>query len=162
MLLLIKTLTGNTISLDVDPYYTIDNVKAKLQEEEGFPMSQQQLIFAGNRLKGNRTLKDYDIPAEATLGLMLRLRGGARKEYMLLFVKTFIGNTITLHVQPCDTIDNVKAKLQKKEGFPLSQQQLISAGNLLEGYRTLKEYNIQAETTLHLRLHLRGGARIRL
>ena len=53
-------------------------MKAKLQEEKGFPMSQQQLIFAGNRLKGNRTLKDYDIPAEATLGLMLRLRGGAR------------------------------------------------------------------------------------
>jgi hypothetical protein len=47
MLLLIKTLSGNTISLDVDPYYTIDNVKAKLQEEKGFPMSQQQLILQG-------------------------------------------------------------------------------------------------------------------
>ncbi len=98
MLLLIKTLTGNTILVDVDPYCTIDNVKAKLQEKEGFPMSQQQLIFAGNRLKGNRTLKDYDITAKATLGLMLRLRGGARKQYMLLFVKTFTGNTITLDV----------------------------------------------------------------
>jgi len=73
MLLLIKTLTGNTILVDVDPYCTIDNVKAKLQEEKGFPMSQQQLIFAGNRLKGNRTLKDYDITAKATVGLMLRL-----------------------------------------------------------------------------------------
>jgi hypothetical protein len=61
-------------------------------------MSQQQLIFAGNRLKDNRTLKDYDITAKATLGLMLRLRGGARKQYMLLFVKTFTGNTITLDV----------------------------------------------------------------
>jgi ubiquitin C len=161
MLLLIKTLTGNTISLDVDPYYTIDNVKAKLQEKEGFPMSQQQLIFAGNPLKGNRTLKDYDIQAETALGLMLRLRGGARKEYMLLFVKTFTGNTITLHVQPCDTIDNVKAKLQEKEGFPMSQQQLIFARNRLKGNRTLKDYNIQAETTLGLMLCLRGGARIR-
>jgi ubiquitin C len=125
-------------------------------------MSQQQLIFAGNRLKGNRTLKDYDIQAETTLGLMLRLRGGARKEYMLLNVKTFTGNTITLHVQPCDTIDNVKAKLQEKEGFPVSQQHLISAGKRLEGYPTLKEYDIQAETMLDLMLRLRGGARIRL
>jgi len=78
MLLLIKTLTGNTISLDVDPYYTIDNVKAKLQEKEGFPMSQQHLISAGKRLEGYRTLKEYDIQAETTLDLMLRLRGGAR------------------------------------------------------------------------------------
>ena len=162
MLLFVKTFTGNTITLHVQPCNTIDNVKAKLQEKEGFPMSQQQLIFAGNRLKGNRTLEDYDIQAEATLGLMLRLHGGTRKEYMLLFVKTFTGNTITLHVQPCDTIDNVKTKLQEKEGFPMSQQHLISAGKLLEGYRTLKEYEIQAETTLHLRLRLRVGARIRL
>jgi ubiquitin C len=159
MLLLIKTLTGNTISLDVDPYCTIDNVKAKLQEKEGYPMSQQQLISAGKLLEGYRTLKEYEIQAETTLHLMLRLRGGARKEFMLLFVKTFTGNTITLHVQPCDTIDNVKTKLQEKEGFPMSQQHLISAGKLLEDYRTLKEYEIQAETTLHLMLRLRGGAR---
>jgi ubiquitin C len=114
MLLFVKTFTGNTISLHVQPCDTIDNVKAKLQGKECFPMSQQQLIFGGNRLKGNRTLKDYDIPAEATLGLMLHLCGGARKEYMLLFVKTFTGNTITLHVQPCDNIDNVKAKLLQR------------------------------------------------
>jgi ubiquitin len=80
---------------------------------------------------------------------------------MLLFVKTFTGNIITLHVQPCDTIDNVKAKLQNKEGFPMSQQRLIFAGNRLEGGHTLKDYDIQAETTLGLMLRLRGGARIR-
>jgi len=161
MLLFVKAFTGNTITLHVQPCDTIDNVKAKLHEKEGFPMSQQQLIFAGNRLKGNRTVKDYNIPAETTLGLMLRLRGGARKQYMLLFVNTFAGNTITLHVQPCNTIDNVKAKLQEKEGFPMSQQQLIFAGNRLEGGCTLKEYDIQVETTLGLMLRLCGGARIR-
>jgi ubiquitin len=81
---------------------------------------------------------------------------------MLLLIKTLTGNTILVDVDPYCTIDNVKAKLQEKEGFPMSQQQLISAGKLLEGYRTLKEYEIQAETTLHLMLRLRGGARIRL
>jgi ubiquitin C len=159
MLLFVKTFTGNTITLHVQPCDTIDNVKAKLQEKEGFPMSQQHLISAGKLLEGYHTLKEYDIQAETTLHLMLRLRGGARKEYMLLFVKMFTGNTVMLHVQPCDTIDNVKAKLQEKEGYPMSQQHLISAGKLLEGYRTLKEYQIQAETTLHLMLRLRGGAR---
>ena len=78
MLLLIKTLTGNTILVDVDPYCTIDNVKAKLQEKEGFPLSQQQLISAGKLLEGYCTLKEYEILAETMLDLMLRLRGGAR------------------------------------------------------------------------------------
>lgn len=137
----VKHWDGTTITLDVKPEDTLDSVKSTVNEKMGIPNKQQRLMFDGKPLrKDSKTLEEYKIKDQDTLIL----------EPMEVHVKTPDGQTLTFRVEPTDTIEDVKDKVEEEVGMPVPDQRMLFEGEELKDAPTLEDYNIQNGDTLFL------------
>ena len=147
------TPSGKMITLEVVLEDSIEYVKTKILEKEGIPVQCQCLFYADNELKDYRTLKDYNIERGSTLVLTQEPMG-----VMSIFVKMLTGKTITLNVKPETSIKSVKAEIQRRRGVPPGKQHLDFGDHELKEDRKLREYRIQNDSTLYLRVDDQCGS----
>ena len=139
-----------TITVDIGPSDTIYTLKELIRGKVDIPPNQQRLIFGRKQLEDGLRLSDYNIKADDTVIVTDMCR-------MQIFVKTLTGKTITIPAVPSLKVDTFKERIRCKVGIPSYQQRLLWGSTQLENGRSLSDYNIQKNSTIHLVLRLRAG-----
>ena len=146
----IKRPDDSFIIEEVNPSETILNIKKKLIDI--YPIEHQRLEYNFEVLNNDKNLTDYNIKNESNLELIF---DSGNDETFQIFVKTLTGKTITLAVKSDYTIEIIKELIYTKVRKSIEEWRLIFAGKQFENIRTLADYNIQKESTLHIVLNLR-------
>ncbi len=148
--LFIKTRVGKPVKVECLAGDTILSIKEKLHSMTGLEPARQLLLLAGNPLEDGMTINAYNIENETTLHLMPRSEHN--EPPVQIFIRTLMGKTISLNVKLADTVRAVKGEIQKREGIPSDQQNLLVRGQPLSDALKLRDCNIEAESTLYLTL----------
>lgn len=151
------------ISIEVNPSNTIEEVKTFISNKNTIHVDTFYLSHDGKLLANDKTISDYSIDNYSILDLNMSIIGGGNETEggngtgtRQIFIKTLQGKSLTLNVEPTDNIESIKNKIFEKEGIPVDQQRLVFNGKQLEDAQTVNDYNIQADSSIHLVLRLRG------
>lgn len=145
MHLFVKTLTGQTFILYPVSTMTVREVKEDIQRKEGIPSTQQNLVFEGQPLEDDKTLKDSHLPLQCTVHL---IHQAPAAQPLTILVRTLLGKTIALHINSGDSVRSVKRQIQEKEGYPPDQINLVFGGREMDDDATLTQYSVQQDSTL--------------
>lgn len=146
MQIFVKTLSNDTVTVEVQLHDTILNVKAKVKDKNGMSIDEQNLLYNGDILQNHRLVSEYNIKKEATLCLVKNLQNGTR-----VFIKMLNGRSLTLLVNPTDNVLQLKTMIYDKEKLMPAQQRLAFAGKQLEDHMILgADCKILPDCTIHM------------
>ena len=144
LIIYIKTLLGNTITLNVTESETVENLKLKIQKSLGVPVWKQMLVYACKILEENTILSDYNIKNESSIFLIIRFNTSK------IYIKTIFDKTISIDYDQALTIENIKKQIEEKENIKINKQMLIYNAIILENNKTLTDYDIKKESNISL------------
>ncbi len=157
MPIFLETASGMISSFEVSPLDKISRFKQMIEDSEGIPTYDITLVSAGSELSNDKTFADYNIKNGNTIQMIVRFRPENEFRTMKIFVESWMGRKRTFKVSSSDKILELKKMIQNRDGhIPPDQCKLVFAGRLLENDRTLDDYLIQKESTIHIILRLRG------
>ena len=148
MQIFVRVQNGKTLTLDVEPDTTIEEVKTQIEDKENILPSAQRLVFACHAMEDSHTLSDYNVPDEAMIHLVrVAIRGG-----MQIYVCGVSDKKWAFEVEPSTTVEEVKAQIEDKEGIPAGDQSLAFGDNDMEDGHTLSDYKVTTGAELRLAL----------